>query len=220
MNASDGACEVFNAIDKTIHARQNKIVRQGLVPENLRRFEPMWLKHAQLFVNRLAAGSCNASDTAWSVPKDVSYYGKNGLPIRCKKHSRHKAHCLDLANCVMIDIMGTYVFGREFDLQSQPRNRYMINVINTLQKWNSAHVQSPSLARLQLDKIFYPQQIYYGLKLQEEIRIIVDGRSRDINEAKNDLFSFIVDATGPDGEICLTPSEIESHAKLLMVACK
>ena len=151
----------------------------------------MWLKHAQLFVNRLAAGSCNAGESAWTVPKDVSYYGKNGLPIRNKRNSRSEAHYLDLANYVMIDIMGTYVFGREFDLQSQPRNRYMINVIKTLQKWNSAHVQSPSLARLQLDKIFYPQQVYYGLELQEQIRLIVDGRSRDSNEANSVFYTAI-----------------------------
>ena len=179
----------------------------------------MWLKHAQRFVDLLAAGSCNAGGSAWTAPKDVSYYGKNKILIE-RNHSTIEAYCLYLANCVMIDIMGTYVFGREFDLQSQPHNRYMIKVINTLQKWNSAHVQSPSLARLQLDKIFYPQQLYYGRKLQEQIRIIVDGRSHDRNEAKNDVFSFIVDAKGPDGESCLTLSEIRSHAKLLMVACK
>lgn len=120
----------------------------------------------------------------------------------------------------MIDIMGTYIFGQELDLQSQPRNRYMVNVMNTLQKWNSAHIQSPSLARLQLDKIFYPQQLYYGRKLQEHIRTFVNGRSHDRNEAKNNVFSFIVDAKGPDGESCLTLSEIRSHAKLLMVACR
>ena len=179
----------------------------------------MWLKHAQLFVDLLAVGSYNAGESAWTAPKDVSYYGENNLqcaPIRLTI----EAHTLKLANCVMIDIMGTYVFGREFDLQSHPRNRYMINVINTMQKWNSAHVQSPSLARLQLDKIFYPQQLYYGLKLREQIRMIVDGRSRDGNEAKNDLFSFIVDATGPDGESSLSLSEIRSHAQLLMVACR
>lgn len=84
LNASDGTCEVFNAIEKTIHARQNKVVRQALAPENLRRFESMWLKHVQLFVDLLAAGSCNAGDPAWTAPKDVSYYGKNSSPTRTK----------------------------------------------------------------------------------------------------------------------------------------
>ena len=176
----------------------------------------MWLKHARLFVDLLAGGPLEASQPCWTDPKDVSFHGKT-IFRRIRRDSRS---LIGIANCLTTDIMGTIVFGRELDLQLSSSNRYIVNVISRLQKWNSAYIQSPSLASLKLDKLFYPQQLYYGWKLLGQVRKFVEGRSFDDNEAKNDIFSYLVDAKAPNGEQSLSTMELRSNAKLLMVACK
>ena len=122
------------------------------------------------------------------------------------------------ADCMTMDIMGIVVFGRELHLQTQSDNRYMIDVLAKLQRLNSAYIQSPSLARLNLDKLFYPQQLYYGSKMLEQVRIFVEERTESIKKAKNDIFSFIVDATDPQTGEKMPLVELWSEAKLLLAA--
>ena len=116
--------------------------------------------------------------------------------------------------------MGAVGFSRQLDLQSRPQNRYMIDVMAQLQKWNSTHIQSTSLAKLNLDKLFYPQQFYYGRKILEQVRLFVEKRTKKAEREKNDIFSFYVDATDPLTGEHLTLEELWSEAKLLMVAGK
>ncbi|KAI9677950.1 MAG: hypothetical protein M1822_008058 [Bathelium mastoideum] len=116
-----------------------------------------------------------------------------------------------------MDVMGTVGFGRELHMQSRPDNRYMPRVIAKLQKWTSAHIQSPSFARLGLDKIFYPQQFHYGRKLLEQVRTFVERRSHEKTGAKDDIFSFLVDAIDPETGEHLSVTELWSEAKFLMI---
>ena len=59
-----------------MHARKNRIIRQALTQENLQRFEPLWLKKAQIFVDRLGNGLLKDNTTAWTSPLDTSLYGE------------------------------------------------------------------------------------------------------------------------------------------------
>ena len=119
-----------------------------------------------------------------------------------------------------MDIMGQVVFGRALRLQSHIDNRYMIHVIANLQRWNSTHIQSTSLAKLQLDKLFYPQQLYYGSKLLKQVRIFVEERTESIKAVKNDIFSWIVDGIDPKTGEQMPMVELWSEAKLLLAASK
>ena len=96
----------------------------------------------------------------------------------------------------------------------------MIDVLAKLQRWNSTHIQSLSLAKLNLDKLFYPQQLYYGRKMLEQVRVFVEERTESIKQAKNDIFSFIVDATDPQSGEKMPLVELWSEAKLLLAASK
>ncbi|KAL8785766.1 MAG: hypothetical protein Q9195_008509 [Heterodermia aff. obscurata] len=196
--ASDGAWHVFNVIDKKMHARKTRIIRQAVKPENLKHFEPLWLEKVQKFVDQLAPNSSQTEQPKWSTAKNVSDYA--------------------LADRMSMDIMGAVGFSRQLDLQSRPDNWYIIDVMAELQKWNSTHIQSTSLAKLNLDKIFYPQQLYYGRKLLEQVRLFVEERTKKPEQEKNDIFSFIVDATDPLTGEHLPLEELWSEAKLLMVA--
>ncbi|KAF2235167.1 benzoate 4-monooxygenase cytochrome P450 [Viridothelium virens] len=192
---SRGAWNLFNAVDKTIHARKKRVMRQAFTTESLRRFEPVWLKQIQVFVDLLTPSSRRDAQSEWTAPKDVASYVEH----------------------MAIDMMGTVGFGHELCLQSHPNNRYMPHVIAKIQKWTSTHVQSPSLAWLCLDMIFYPQQIYYGKRLLEQVRIFVEERT-NAQEAKNDIFSFLVDAVDPETGEHFSITELWSEAKLLTIA--
>ena len=116
-----------------------------------------------------------------------------------------------------LDIMGKVGFGRELELQSGSRNRYLSGVIKKLQRWNSTHIQSPSLAKLCLDKVFYPQQLYYGRKMLDQVRVFVEERAQVAEDSKTNIFSFIVDATDPETGEHLSLTELWSEAKLLTI---
>ena len=58
-----------------------------------------------------------------------------------------------LAGFMTIVIMEALRSSRKLDLQSRPHNRFIIDVMAVLQKWNSTHIQ-PSLAKLKFDKLF------------------------------------------------------------------
>lgn len=214
--AQNGAWHVFNILDKERHAQKNRIMRQSLTHENLLRYEPVWIQQTAIFIDRLLR---DVKESTWSAPRDIAYYGTPYSPPDFF-HERLAVNSDFTADCMTMDIMGLVVFGRDLHLQSQPDNRYMIDVIASLQRWNSTHIQSPSLAKLHLDKLFYPQQLYYGSKLLEQVRIFVEERTEGIKQAKDDIFSWIVDGVDPETGEQMPLVELWSEAKLLLAASK
>lgn len=118
---------------------------------------------------------------------------------------------------MMIDIMGSMVFGREFNLQTSPENRYMATVLKKLGLWNSIKLQSYSFASMHLDKLAYPLRVWYGYRVRNQVKRNVDDRASE-KVAKGTIFSILLDAVDPESGDQLTVAELWAEAKLLMFA--
>ena len=93
----------------------------------------------------------------------------------------------------------------------------MVDVMSTLHKFNSAYVQSVDLTRYHLEKIFYPQGLWYGWRFLSLAREFAESRAQCGKDSKQDLFSFISDAKDPETGQGFSLTELWSECKFLMV---
>lgn len=113
--------------------------------------------------------------------------------------------------------MCEYLFRHNLDLQNDPKNRFLVTSVSILHRFNSAYVQSVDLTHLHLEKLCYPQGIWYGLRLYNLAQSIANRRRLRSPRLIEDLFSFIEKIENPETAQPITTREIWSECKFLMV---
>ncbi|KAF4625358.1 hypothetical protein G7Y89_g12808 [Cudoniella acicularis] len=104
-----------------------------------------------------------------------------------------------------------------FDLQTNPTNRYMIHWAGPLHRFNSVYVQSVDLAKYHLEKILYPRGILYVWKLWKASRRFSREQFSHASKSDDSLLSILYKETDPDTKMQLSAIQIWSELKFVMV---
>ena len=116
--------------------------------------------------------------------------------------------------------MGKFGFGRDFEMQSRTDNRFLIDAIATSNIRTSIYAQFPELAKFKMERILYPRGYILRKRFLDLTREFAESRVRAGKNAKQDLFSFIVDAKDPETGEGFSLPELWSESKFLIVAGK
>ena len=116
--------------------------------------------------------------------------------------------------------MGEFGFGRAFNMQERADNRFLIDAIAASNLRTSVYAQFPELTKYKLEKVLYPRGYIMRQKFLDLTREFAESRVGCAKNAKQDLFSFIVDAKDPDTGEGFSLPELWSESKFLIVAGK
>lgn len=94
--------------------------------------------------------------------------------------------------------MSEYLFSHNLNLQNDPTNRFIAKSFSPIHKFNSA-VQSVVLTRLHLEKLFFPQRLWYAWRIYNYAKSVAFERSLRPKSAGSDLLSYITKEQ--DGEV-------------------
>ena len=132
-----------------MHRHKRRLMSHCFPDDALRAFEPTMLSQIQNFCDQLAAG-VNVDE--WTAPKDMRDI--------CKSTSLDEATCLIKAvgHWLSFDIMGKFGFGRTFDTLKETRNRFIVDVIRSMNMRTGIYAQYPDLTRLGLEIVQHPIQ--------------------------------------------------------------
>lgn len=196
MVPAPGAFNIHTAIDKTIHKHKKKVMSQGLSEQSVRSFEPTMLAEIDIFLKNIASFADDKRGGEWSAPLNMT----------------------KLIQFLAYDIMGGFGFGRSFELQTKPDNRFITDAVAAASLRSGVYSQYPELAKFKLEKIIYPNGSKMYEKFKQVAGALVAERSSAKKDSQNDLFSFIIDARDPETGLGFSHTEIWSEARFLLVA--
>ena len=167
------------------------------------------LSQIQNFCDQLAAG-VNVDE--WIAPKDMRDI--------CKSTSLDEATCLIKAvgHWLSFDIVGKFGFGRTFDTLKETRNRFIVDVIRSMNMRTGIYAQYPDLTRLGLEIVQYP--IQRGVR-QRALAWVEDLRRTYMSDhEKRGVFSIIFAANGPGTEEQFSLAELTAELQFLITTGK
>lgn len=181
---------IFNAIDKSLHRIRRKIIGRGLSEKCIRRFEPTMMEQIDLFIKLLAE-----TGTSGEVAN---------MTERCKR--------------LGMDVIGHFGFGSALDLQTDSQNRFMIRGMAAGNYRNNTYIQFPGAKYFGIDFLMLPFLYEIRMKYFGVLKKMTTARLAEGKNAREDLFSFVVDAKDPDTGVGLRLSELWSEATFLFPA--
>lgn len=203
-----GAWNIHNTIDKSVSQRKRKLISQWLSEDRLKRFESIIVRESGAFVNKFRDSRDSSDD--WSKPVNVS---DCCMYLLCA--SGRKLLNGFLGRFLIFDIMSECCFGKSFNLQTNPANRYLVHFANPLHRFNSAFVQSLDLMKYHLEKLFYPQGLWYAWKISKLARGMYTEQQSD--KAGESLLSLLCQVEDPDTGKRMDMTEIWSELRFFMV---
>ncbi|OCK81164.1 cytochrome P450 [Lepidopterella palustris CBS 459.81] len=190
-----GAYSVHTSIDKAMHRHKRRVLTQGLSDDVLRKFEPTLMNHIHLYIQRLMEGHGTTAE-GWTPPKNMTPY----------------------CDHLTFDVMGEFGFGRDFEMQIHGGNHFLIDAIAASNVRTSIYAQFPELAKFKLEKILYPNGCIMRQKFLDLTCEFAKERVKIGKDAKQDLFSFVIDFKNPETGKGFTLPELWSENKFLVVA--
>ncbi|APA10891.1 hypothetical protein sscle_07g056610 [Sclerotinia sclerotiorum 1980 UF-70] len=187
------ASNVHNALDKTDNQRKRKLIARWLSEDQLKQFESNILRQSEIFIKGIIESE--VSPDGWTKPVNIA------------NHCRY----------LIFDIASELTLGHNFQLQTNPTNRYMIHFASPLHRFNSAFVQSVDLAGYHLEKIFYPQALWYVWKLFREGSRFSAEKVQSMDKPHNPLISLLYKERDPESGKELSATQIWSELKFVMV---
>jgi cytochrome P450 len=185
-----GVYNLFNSIDNRLHRIKRRMIGKGLSEQKMRSFEPVMLKKIDVFLRNIRAsvGSGEAVD----------------MTDRCKR--------------LGLDIIGQFGFGASLNLQINDKNSILLNGMMAAIYRSNVYLQTPFVKWLGVGLALLPSlyrlRTEYGGLLKE---LIVD-RLAEERDAKEDLFSYVVDATDTETGTKMKLSELWSEATFFFPA--
>jgi cytochrome P450 len=197
-----GAYNTFSAVDKVTHRQKRKVVNQAFTEHSLRELEPVVLKQTNLFLQGLAASSkgSDASIGQWSAPVNLTLW--------CKY--------------LTLDILGTFSFGKSFDVLTKPDNRFILDAIVAFSFTAGVYLQYPRLAGWNVER---PLLWWSGFSPRWDVArfgaivkdMITERAAKDM-DADYDLFALLSDAKDPETGQGFTKDEIWAESRLFTIA--
>ena len=103
-------------------------------------------------------------------------------------------------------------------MQIREENRFLIDAIAASNIRTSIYAQFPELAKLRLERIFFPRGYILRKKFLDLTREFAEQRAKIGKTVKQDLFSFVIDFKDPETGKGFSLPELWSENKFLVVA--
>ncbi|KAI1328421.1 cytochrome P450 [Xylariaceae sp. FL0255] len=181
---------IFTATDNLLHRQRRQLVGQILTETSLRAFEPVVIQQVDILLANILHSAEN------SAPFDVS----------------------EQAQRLGFDIAGHLAFGYDLQLQTEERNRFMLNMVTKGSLWSSVFLQYPSMRKFSIGLLAvksFRQLLgaYLGL-----VQRMIDARISERIDAKHDLYSRVAHALSQEGTGGIRDSELWAEANLFLTA--
>ncbi|KAF2793401.1 cytochrome P450 [Melanomma pulvis-pyrius CBS 109.77] len=181
---------LFNVIDRKLHRTKRRIIGQGLNERAMRKFQPVMMQQVNVFLRRLVQAS------------------KDDTVVDMTELSAH----------LSLDISVELGFGYNLGLQTDEKNRWIVNAISTSNWRINLYIQWPFLKSLNVEKLLLPFLLPRVLQYHRLVRDMIKSRSAIAEHAKPDLFSFVSGYKDPETGESLSPRELWSESTFLIPA--
>ena len=197
MHPASGVCNVHSAIDKSVHRRKRKVISQGLSDQCMRSVEPMILSHIDVFLQKIMASTNrDRLENDWSMAMNLT---------QCFRH-------------LTFDIMADFSFGQSLNLQNNDDNHFLFDLLTVTNYRMAIYSQSPSLAKLNLEKLLYPNLVQTRRRYIKMMTDIVNTRLMGKANSRHDLHTFLADAKDPETGEGFTNAELWSESRFILAA--
>jgi hypothetical protein len=165
------------------------MISKALSEQKMRRFEPILLTHINTFLVLLL----NASRA--NEPANMS--------VRCKR--------------LGLEVIGKFGFGYDLELQTKETNAFVLRGLEGGSYRNNIYIQAPGVQWIGVEFLF---PALYKLRMQYYflLKRLVKDRLAEGKDAKEDLFSYVVDAKDPETGTKIRMSELWSEATFFFPA--
>lgn len=201
------APNTLTLIDKKAHGRKRRIISQGLSDAALRRYQPAILKH----INELCGALVGSKPSEWSVPRNVAHYC-----MLCPLISR--SILTTIVNFLTFDIMSDVLFGEHYNMVTSEEHRYVVKAIEDSNVRTSVLAQAPLLAFRRWDRKIFAESILARNKFIQFVNTLLQRRFKAAKSARQDVFTFLLDAKDPETQQSLSLAEIGAETTTLVVA--
>jgi hypothetical protein len=118
-----------------------------------------------------------------------------------------------------VDIIGRFGFGYELNMQTNDAHQFMIQGLAGASYKNNVYIQAPMMKWFGLE-LFFPKLYALRLKYFFLLKHMVKTRIAEGRTAKEDLFSYVMDAKDPDTGRKVSLGELVSEATVFFPAGK
>lgn len=165
-NFRPGVFNIFNVIDKRMHRAKRQLVGSILSERSMRTFEPQMSAQIQIFLQQIM-----------------------------QTHREHEGTAINMSDrCswLAMDIVGELSFGYDLRLQTEPKNRALVDALTKVNWRMNTYMQYGLLKHLEpmaqvLVSLF--GQDYFG-----RLHQMISSRKTLDKTAKHDLYAFLLDA--------------------------
>jgi cytochrome P450 len=182
---------VFNCIDKRVHKIKRRIIAKALSEQKMRQFEPIMMQHVSIFLNQLLLSARKGELVDFSD--------------RCKR--------------LGVDIIGRFGFGYKLDMQTNDAHKFMLQGLAGASYKNNVYIQAPMVKWFGLE-LFFPKLYALRMKYYFLLKHMVKTRLAEGKKAKEDLFSYVMDAKDPETGTKINLGELVSEATFFFPAGK
>jgi cytochrome P450 len=165
------------------------MISKALSDQKMRRFEPIILEHISIFLRQLLRAA--------EASEPVS------LSDRVKR--------------LGMDIIGQFGFGYSLNLQTEGTNSFVLPGMAGSGFRNNVYIQAPMVKRMGVEFLF-PALYVLRMRYYFLLKRLVKGRLAEGKDAKEDLFSYVVDAKDPEMGTKIRLSEVWSEATFFFPA--
>ncbi|KAH9908391.1 cytochrome P450 [Xylariomycetidae sp. FL2044] len=162
VTVSNNKPSLFSLLGQQEHRARRKVVGQAINEKSSRAFEPVIMEQINVFIDILL----EASRTSTPV----------NMTKRCKR--------------LGMDVVGLLAFGQHLNLQTDPKNRFLLRGLAVGTHQGNSAMQFPLLNKLKpILLLGYGQRMKYLRMLQEMIAT----RMSEEKHSRTDFYSFIID---------------------------
>ena len=180
---------IFNCLDKDLHRIKRRMISKALSEQKMRRFEPILLTHIKTFLRLLLLAS-RGGELA-------------NMSDRCKRLS--------------LEVIGKFGFGYDLNLQTEDTNAFVLKGLEGSSYRNNVYIQAPGVKWMGVEFLF-PALFKLRMKYFFLLKRLVKERLAEDKDAKEDLFSYVVDAKDPETGTRIRMSELWSEATFFFPA--
>ncbi|KAJ4288365.1 hypothetical protein N0V90_011599 [Kalmusia sp. IMI 367209] len=180
---------IFNCINKDLHRIKRRMISKALSDQKMRRFEPVLLTHVNTFLVLLLRAS-RAGEPA-------------NMSERCKR--------------LGLEVIGKFGFGYDLNLQTEDTNAFVVKGLEGGSYRNNVYIQAPGVRWMGVEFLF-PALFKLRMKYFFLLKRLIKERLAEGKDAKEDLFSYVVDAKDPETGTKIRMSELWSEATFFFPA--
>lgn len=181
---------IFSALDKRLHRSKRRIISAGLSEKSIRRFEPIMTSQIDIFIDSLRERA---------QPSHLV-----NMTIQCKY--------------LALDISSQFGFGSSLELQTSAQNRFIAEGMEAGMYRTYIHMQFPMSKYLGVDAFLLPFLFSIKERYKAALKGLIAKRLAIGENAREDLFSFVVGLRDPETGKEMSQSDLFAEAEFFLPA--